>query len=145
MIRTPNTQEEWDEYYTLRYQVLRAPWNQPIGSERNEGDEIAQHFAFFEEGKIIGVGRLDYMSATIAQVRFMAVAETSQGKGIGKKLMQHMEKIAIETGRTELILHAREIALPFYKNLGYTITEKSHLLFGEIQHYLMRKKHESIR
>jgi hypothetical protein len=55
-----------------------------------------------------------------------------------------MEEIAVETGRTELILHAREIALPFYKNLGYTITEKSHLLFGEIQHYLMRKNHESI-
>jgi N-acetylglutamate synthase-like GNAT family acetyltransferase len=144
MIRTPNTQEEWDEYYQLRYQVLRAPWNQAIGSERNEGDETAQHFAFFEEGKIIGVGRLDYMSEVIAQVRFMAIAGNRQGEGIGKKLMQHMEEIAVETGRTELILHAREIALPFYKNLGYTITEKSHLLFGEIQHYLMRKNHESI-
>jgi len=144
MIRTPNTQEEWDEYYQLRYQVLRAPWKQAIGSERNEGDETAQHFAFFEEGKIIGVGRLDYMSEVIAQVRFMAIAGNRQGEGIGKKLMQHMEEIAVETGRTELILHAREIALPFYKNLGYTITEKSHLLFGEIQHFLMRKKHESI-
>jgi N-acetylglutamate synthase-like GNAT family acetyltransferase len=144
MIRTPNTQEEWDEYYQLRYQVLRAPWKQAIGSERNEGDETAQHFAFFEEGKIIGVGRLDYMSEVIAQVRFMAIAGNRQGEGIGKKLMQHMEEIAVETGRTELILHAREIALPFYKNLGYTITEKSHLLFGEIQHYLMRKNHESI-
>ena len=145
MIRTPNTQEEWDKYYQLRYQVLRAPWKQAIGSERNEGDETAQHFAFFEEGKIIGVGRLDYMSEVIAQVRFMAIAGNRQGEGIGKKLMQHMEEIAVETGRTELILHAREIALPFYKNLGYTITEKSHLLFGEIQHYLMRKNHESIR
>jgi len=144
MIRTPNTQEEWDEYYQLRYQVLRAPWKQAIGSERNEGDETAQHFAFFEEGKIIGVGRLDYMSEVIAQVRFMAIAGNRQGEGIGKKLMQHMEEIAVETGRTELILHAREIALPFYKNLGYTITEKSHLLVGEIQHFLMRKKHESI-
>jgi N-acetylglutamate synthase-like GNAT family acetyltransferase len=144
MIRTPNTQKEWDEYYQLRYQVLRAPWKQAIGSERNEGDETAQHFAFFEEGKIIGVGRLDYMSEVIAQVRFMAIAGNRQGEGIGKKLMQHMEEIAVETGRTELILHAREIALPFYKNLGYTITEKSHLLFGEIQHYLMRKNHESI-
>lgn len=140
MIRTPKTQEEWDEYYKLRYQVLRAPWNQPMGSERNEGDETAQHFAFFEEGKIIGVGRLDYMSELIAQIRFMAIAGNRQGEGIGKKLMQHIEEIAIEAGRTELILHAREIALPFYKNLGYTITEKSHLLFDEIQHYLMRKK-----
>ena len=142
MIRSPYTPEEWDEYYQLRYDVLRAPWNQPVGSERNEGDETALHFACFEENTIIGVGRLDYMSATIAQVRFMAVAGNRQGEGIGKKLM---EEIAIASGRTLLILHAREIALPFYQKLGYMTTEKSHLLFGEIQHYLMSKKHESIR
>jgi len=145
MIRSPYTPEEWDEYYQLRYDVLRAPWNQPVGSERNEGDETALHFACFEENTIIGVGRLDYMSATIAQVRFMAVAGNRQGEGIGKKLMLHMEEIAIASGRTLLILHAREIALPFYQKLGYMTTEKSHLLFGEIQHYLMSKKYESIR
>jgi GNAT superfamily N-acetyltransferase len=145
MIRSPHTPEEWAEYYQLRYNVLRAPWNQPVGSERNEGDETALHFACFEENTIIGVGRLDYMSATIAQVRFMAVAGNRQGEGIGKKLMLHMEEIAIASGRTLLILHAREIALPFYQKLGYMMTEKSHLLFGEIQHYLMSKKHESIR
>ena len=145
MIRSPRTPDEWDEYYKLRYQVLRAPWNQPVGSERNEGDQTAAHFAFFEENSIIGVGRLDNMSATIAQIRFMAVAGNQQGRGIGKKLMQHMEEMALASGRTTLILHAREIALPFYQKLGYTIIEKSHLLFGDIQHYLMSKKHESIR
>jgi hypothetical protein len=39
----------------------------------------------------------------------------------------------------EMILHAREIAIPFYESLGYEIIEKSHCLFNEIQHYLMRK------
>jgi ribosomal protein S18 acetylase RimI-like enzyme len=36
-------------------------------------------------------------------------------------------------------LHAREIAIGFYQKLGYQMIEKSHLLFGEIQHYLMEK------
>jgi ribosomal protein S18 acetylase RimI-like enzyme len=140
MIRSPKTQEEWDSYYDLRYTILRAPWNQERGSERNEGDETAKHFAFFDKGLIIGVGRLDIMPSNIGQIRFMAVSEKQQGTGIGKNLMLHMETLAKEECCTEIILHAREIAIPFYEKLNYIITEKSHLLFNEIQHYLMRKK-----
>lgn len=139
MIRKPNSSAEWDNYYNLRFKVLRAPWNQPLGSERNEGDETAEHFAYFENELILGVGRLDIMTQNTSQIRFMAVDEHQQGKGIGKKLMLHMEEIAKERGSNEIILHAREIAVPFYEKLGFVINEKSHLLFNEIQHYLMSK------
>jgi ribosomal protein S18 acetylase RimI-like enzyme len=140
MIRSPKTPKEWDSYYDLRYIILRAPWNQARGSERNEGDETAQHFAFFDQESIVGVGRLDIMPNNVGQIRFMAVSEQQQGTGIGKKLMLHMEVIAKELRCNEIILHAREIAIPFYEKLDYTITEKSHLLFNEIQHFLMHKK-----
>jgi ribosomal protein S18 acetylase RimI-like enzyme len=75
----------------------------------------------------------------------MAVDDKHQGKGIGKKLMMHMEELAQRKGCSETVLHAREIALPFYQKLGYHTIEKSHLLFDEIQHYLMSKKHEHSR
>jgi ribosomal protein S18 acetylase RimI-like enzyme len=140
MIRSPKTPEEWDSYYDLRYIILRAPWNQARGSERNEGDETAKHLAFFDNESIIGVGRLDLMPNNIGQIRFMAVSNHLQGKGVGKNLMLHMESMAKEENCNEIILHAREIALPFYEKLDYTVVEKSHLLFNEIQHYLMRKK-----
>ena len=142
MIRRPNSPEEWDLYFNLRYEVLRAPWNQPRGSERNDGDETAEHFAFFEDDEIIGVGRLDFTENLGSQIRFMAVDDRYQGKGTGRQLMEHMEEIARNKGCKETILHAREIALPFYEKLGYDITEKSHLLFGEIQHFLMIKHYE---
>jgi predicted acetyltransferase len=58
--------------------------------------------------------------------------------------MEHMEDNSRNKGYKKTILHAREIALPFYEKLGYRITEKSHLLFGEIQHYLMNKDYEHI-
>ena len=145
MIRRPNSPEEWDSYFNLRYEVLRAPWNQPRGSERNEGDASAEHFAFFENEQIIGVGRLDFTENLGSQIRFMAVDDRYQGKGIGRLLMEHMEEIARNKGCKETILHAREIALPFYEKLGYRSIEKSHLLVGEIQHYLMNKHYEHIR
>jgi ribosomal protein S18 acetylase RimI-like enzyme len=144
MIKRPNSPEEWDLYFNLRYEVLRAPWNQPRGTERNEGDETAEHFAFFEEDEIIGVGRLDFTPNHGSQIRFMAVDNRYQGRGIGRQLMEHMEGIARNKGCKETILHAREIALPFYEKLGYSITEKSHLLFGEIQHFLMTKHYEQL-
>ena len=31
-IRLPNTPDEWDDYYRLRYLVLRKPLGQPEGS-----------------------------------------------------------------------------------------------------------------
>jgi ribosomal protein S18 acetylase RimI-like enzyme len=138
-IRSPKTQNEWDSYYDLRYRILRQPWNQPRGSERNEGDDSAIHAAFFENTTIIGVARLDLMENDFGQIRFMAVDITNQGKGIGEKLMLHLEGIAFQNCRKKIILHAREIAIGFYQKLGYQMIEKSHLLFGEIQHYLMEK------
>mgnify|MGYP006182690977 CR=1 FL=1 len=120
MIRRPNSQEEWDLYFNLRYEVLRAPWNQPRGSERNEGDASAEHFAFFENEQIIGVGRLDFTENLGSQIRFMAVDSRFQGRGIGRQLMQHMEEIARNKGCKVTILHAREIALPFYEKLGFS-------------------------
>jgi len=69
----------------------------------------------------------------------MAVADQQQAKGIGKALMDEMESVSKEKGIQKIILHAREIALPFYQKLGYQLDAPSHLLFGEIQHFLMHK------
>ncbi len=139
-IRSPKTKEEWETYYSLRYRILREPWNQPSGSERNEGDETAIHAALFEHGKILGVSRLDSAGREIGQIRFMAVETNQQGKGIGEQLMHQLELIALQRGHKKIILHAREIAVGFYQKLGYELKEKSHLLFGEIQHFLMEKQ-----
>jgi len=139
MIRTPNTLEEWDSYYDLRYRILRQPWNQVRGIERNDGDSSAIHLAYFESKSILGVGRLDILTEDEAQIRFMAVENEQQGKGIGRLLMEHLETMAKNEGCKRSVLHAREIALPFYQKLGYQSIEKSHLLFDEIQHYLMHK------
>lgn len=139
-IRTPINTDEWSQYYDLRYRVLRQPWNQPVGSERDALENQAKHFAAFEAANLIGVGRLDHVEARIYQIRFMAVEPGCQSKGIGASLMKAIEMDAWNSGAVEIILHAREQALGFYQKLGYALVEPSHLLFGEIQHFLMKKK-----
>lgn len=139
-IRSPKTDKEWVEYYDLRYRVLRQPWNQPIGSERNEGDASEQHFALYSGINLLAVGRLDKCEEKKRQIRFMAVEKSAQGSGFGKLLMIEMEKYCRNDEVNEIILHARESAIPFYEKLSYQLLEPSYKLFGEIQHYLMTKK-----
>jgi ribosomal protein S18 acetylase RimI-like enzyme len=138
-IRSPKTTSEWEEYYNLRYRILREPWKQPRGSERNEGDATGMHFGLYDSNQLLGILRLDSMEIGISQIRFMAVETSNQGKGIGENLMLFAEEISKNRGDKKIILHAREIALGFYEKMGYQLIEKSHLLFGEIQHYLMEK------
>ena len=141
MIRTPETPTEWKAYYQLRFELLRAPWGQALGSEKTADEAQHQHYAYFDaQGQVIGVIRLDICAPKTGQIRFMAVAENTQRSGLGRLLMQFAENKAREIKLTKIILHAREQAQSFYSKLGYRYEEKSHLLFGEIQHHLMSKE-----
>ncbi|MCE3294662.1 MAG: GCN5-related N-acetyltransferase [Crocinitomicaceae bacterium] len=139
-IRAPKTGHEWDAYYDLRYRVLREPLNQPKGTEKNEGDETGIHFAYFQNGTILAVARLDLQENQQAQVRFVAVESNLQGLGIGKKIMQAVEGHSTELGIRKIILHARDYAVPFYLGLNYTLIEPSYKLFDVLQHFLMEKE-----
>lgn len=138
-IRTPQTAQEWEAYYDLRYGVLRKPLNQALGSEKNEGDATGIHFALFESRVIKAIARLDLQENNIAQVRFVAVETETQGKGYGKKIMEAVEVECSKRGIQKIILHARDYAVDFYLKLNYKLVEKSYKLFDVLQHYLMEK------
>ena len=92
-----------------------------------------------DNNEVIAVARLQFNSDDEAQIRYMAVAETYERQGIGRELINSMETYAGESARRKIVLDAREPAVSFYQKLGYTVVEKSYLLFDEIQHYRMMK------
>lgn len=139
IIKSPMSQDEWESYYRLRFTILRAPWNQPLGSEVLADESEAIHAMVIEDDQIIGVARMHKSGENQGQVRCVAVAVEAQGKGVGKAIMLHLEGKAKEMGMQEIVLEARENAVPFYKSMGYVIEKESYLLFGEIQHYRMKK------
>jgi GNAT superfamily N-acetyltransferase len=127
--------------YQLRWQILRQPWNQPIGSERDDHEDMACHrIAILPGYGIIGTGRLQQTKQHEGQIRYMAVRPEFRNKGIGKKILAALEDYARSTKIELIILHARATALPFYSELGYEVIRKSHLLFDTIQHYEMKKR-----
>ncbi|MCY7349995.1 MAG: GNAT family N-acetyltransferase [Cytophagaceae bacterium] len=140
-IRPPETPAEWEAYYRLRFEILRQPWGQAPGTERLPDEAEATHAAAFDtDGTLLGVGRLQQNSPTQGQVRLMAVSPAAQGRGVGKAIVQYLEDQARQQGLTEIVLEARQNAVAFYEGIGYEIRAKSHLLFGEIQHWTMQKK-----
>lgn len=141
MIKCPATDQEWEDYYTLRYDILRKPLGKEPGSERNEGDDSGIHIAFYFMDELAAIARLDQASENIGQVRFVASAEKFRGKGFGKAVMIEAERLSKERGDTHMILHARDYAVDFYLSLDYHIVEKSYKLFDVLQHYLMEKKY----
>ena len=138
----PNSSAEFEQYYNLRYEVLRKPWLQPKGSEKDDGDKSSIHRMIIDEsnGKAVAVGRLQFNTSEEAQIRYMAVSDNYQLKGYGNIIIKTLEEIALNKGIRNIILQARENALKFYWKNGYEIIEKSYLLFDEIQHWLMVKK-----
>lgn len=139
-IKSPYTEKEWEDYFDLRYRVLRKPLDQPLGSERNDGDETGTHFAVYDNRQLKAIARLDQSDEKITQVRFVAVEANSQGKGYGRLIMEATEQFAKSEGNTKMILHARDYAVDFYTKLNYKTIEPSYKLFGVLQHFLMEKE-----
>lgn len=95
--------------------------------------------AINDANEAIAVARLQFNSDTEAQIRYMAVAQPCQRQGIGRRLIETMEEHASASACEKIVLDAREPAVGFYQRLGYSIDEKSYLLFAQIQHFRMSK------
>lgn len=138
--RSPESDVDFEAYYELRWRVLREPWGHPRGSERGEDDDDAIHLMAVDEGKVVGVARLHLVDRERMQIRYMAVDPGKQGGGVGSGLIAGLEGYALRVGAKVIQLHARENAVPFYRRNGYGVEERSYLLWGEIQHFLMVKE-----
>ena len=140
IISQPETKKEFEEYYNLRYKILRKPWNKPKGSEKDGLEGKSFHIIALSGEKIVGAGRLHFNSREEVQVRYMAVDEDYQGEGIGGKILNELEREARRKGAGYVVLNARENAVNFYKKHGYRIIEEGQLLFGSIKQFKMRKE-----
>ncbi len=136
----PQTPKEFEVYYFIRYTILRKPWNQTPGSEKDDQETTSIHMmALDEHNTALGVCRLQLNTPYEAQIRYMGVLENARKKGVGMKIIEYAENTAKENNSKKILLHAREVAIPFYEKCGYKIVEKSYLMWNEIQHYLMEK------
>jgi len=137
---TPQTPAQFEAYYDLRWRILRAPWQQPRGSERDELEVTATHRMIInQDQQVLAVGRLHALDSENGQLRYMAVDPDYRGQGLGKQILLSLEDAARQQAMATLVLHARQPVVGFYRQQGYELLGQSHTLFGEIVHYEMRK------
>ena len=110
----------YDESVKLRDEILRKPLNMVFYAEDLAKEYDQTHIGYYDEnGVMVGCLILQDYGEGNAKMRQVAVAENQQGKGIGKKMVAFSEVYARQNGFKKIVLHAREVACPFYDKLGY--------------------------
>lgn len=141
VVKQAKTKQEVDAIIDLRDKILRKPWDQPRDTATDNLEESSINAYIADEtANVVSCGRLQENEHKIGQIRFMAVDNSQQGKGLGKKIVEFLEIKAKELHLNKIELQARENAVKFYESMGYKIKEPSFLLWGQIQHYLMEKR-----
>ena len=137
----PASGSDWAAYYNLRWRVLREPWQQPRGSERDDLDPLSIHLMLKSPaGDVVAIGRIHLNSPDQAQVRYMAVNPPWRSRGAGSRVLTALEDRARVLGADEIVLNARSGALNFYLRHGYSVEGDAMTLFGTVKHARMRKR-----
>jgi predicted GNAT family N-acyltransferase len=138
--RQPETPAEWEDYYDLRWRILRAPWNQPRGSEKDDREAESEHFMVAgPNSRPLAVGRLHFNNATEAQVRFMAIDPEARHRGLGSVILRECERRARIGGATSIVLNARDDVQGFYSRHGFVVVGPAETMFSVVKHVRMRK------
>jgi hypothetical protein len=53
-------EDEFSQYYRVRWQTLRAPWGETEGSEKDERENETYHLAAFINNQVVGVARIQH-------------------------------------------------------------------------------------
>ena len=120
LIKSPETNQEWEAYLLFRWEVLRKPLGMSKESLADSIEDESFHLmGVDDQNKVIASGRVHFNSSVEAQIRYMAVDDNFKRKGIGSEIVFQLENYASSKGAEFIILNAREKAIIFYKNLGY--------------------------
>ena len=132
--------EDYAAERRLREQVLRRPLGLELSEEDLAGEENQLHFGLFEPGgELVACAAAVVVSPAEARIRQMAVAPARQGKGLGQRLMEGMEKDLRARGVRVFALNARRSAVGFYEKLGYAIAGDEFVDLT-VPHFRMTKK-----
>jgi GNAT superfamily N-acetyltransferase len=129
---------EYEEGKKLRQRVLRDPLGIVLTPAELAGEPTGHHLAAFLGARLVGWLALYDQGNGNVRMRQVAVDFDCQRRGIGKALVARSEELARASGYQTMLLHARDVAVPFYLALGYEIFDEP-FVEVTIPHRKMRK------
>ncbi len=127
----------YDQVLLLRRRVLRWPLGLDFTQQDLDSERCDVHLAGFDGGEPVACAVLTDVGG-IAKMRQVAVDPDRQRSGLGRRIVEAFEGEAVRRGYSEIVLNAREAAVPFYLSLGYEVTGE--LVEVGIPHRSMRKR-----
>ncbi|WP_133470687.1 bifunctional GNAT family N-acetyltransferase/hotdog fold thioesterase [Paraglaciecola marina] len=140
-IEDPTSEQDYEEYFAFRWKMLRAPWNFPKGSEKDEYEQVSEHRLIRNsQGEVIAIGRVHMNTAEEAQVRHVAVEKDYQGKGLASMLVSSLESVARAEGAVRIVTNSTQVSIPFFQSVGFEIESETPKELGEQQRQQMVKR-----
>ncbi|MEK6973473.1 MAG: GNAT family N-acetyltransferase [archaeon] len=120
IIRQLGKKEKYFEDFTkLRWEVFRKPHGLGLGSEVCNGEENAQYVGAFYDSKLIGGAFIIPRGNDFCQLHQFVLADEFRKKGIGKLLLEEIEKLAAKDNFSKIYGHARVYMKQYYLGLGW--------------------------
>lgn len=129
----------YKQMIALRMEILRKPLGLSFTPEQLTAEAGDLLIGAFENNEIIGCCVLTHHDNDTIQLRQMAVEQGNQTKGVGRKILAFAEQLALEKGYSILMMHARNVAMDFYKKCGYEI-QGNEFTEVKVPHHYMEKR-----
>lgn len=129
---------DYEKVWQLREEVLRKPLGQSLKNDDLSWDEHDHILAAFNGDEVVGCVILHPKENGVMKLRQMAVHPSMQGSGVGTLIVRAAEEAALKYGFKKMDMHARMVALDFYKKLGYSVVSDTFTEVG-IPHVVMEK------
>lgn len=138
MFKQVNNDLDYQHVRAIRETVFVKEQGVSPSEEYDEHELTAQYVIGYDtSGDPIATARYRGIGDT-AKIERVAVLKNNRGQGIGKKLIQYIEKIASEQGYQHFKLGAQTHAIPFYEALGY-VAYGDVFMDANIPHRYMKK------
>lgn len=107
----------FNDAFSLRWKVFVE--EQKFHDEADDYDQKAEHLVIYDADKPIGTGRTIDLENGSLKIGRVCILKEYRGKGIGRLIMEEIERSAKEKGYSNLILGAQCRVSEFYNAVGY--------------------------
>lgn len=114
----PARAEDFDHCLAIRTRVFVEGQGVSMGEEMDGLDAGCTHFLVRIGGEPAGTARLRRAGGD-AKAERVAVLQSHRRAGVGRAVMEALEREARRLGHSAVLLHAQTRVIPFYERLGY--------------------------
>ena len=130
LIKQATSAVDLESCLDIRRKIFIDGQNVPEADEIDGLDGESDHYLLLVDDSPVGTTRVRYVHGK-AKIERVAILEEYQGRGLGKKLMQHILQEIKHSGKVKTaVLGAQTYAIPFYENLGFTVCSDEYMDAG---------------